>query len=170
MYLIVTLRAKLSCSADSVWKTPVADLFVLPSRNCFPTFCHFDFFTAVWKFLLQLSTTDNLCIFWRRKFQLVSTHTISSLDKSIMQKWYRGSPNTLCKSTKFPFTRSTKTSIEIKICLSKWNHLVSSFLSKLNLEQFSIYRNTSSDSDRNKKIFFSLLVYLKSMWIPWKNF
>ena len=68
-----------------------------------------------------LSTTNNLCNFWRSKFQQVSTYAFCSWDDIFTQNWNCSSPNNLCKCTEAPPTLPTKTSIE-------WNWTLDAFL------------------------------------------
>ena len=95
-----------------------------------------------------LSTTNNLCNFWRSKFQQVSTYAFCSWDDIFTEKWNCISPNNLCKCTEFPSTLSTNTSIEWNLYLSLSNHLVTSFRLEMNVGGFYEHQNKTSDTDR----------------------
>ena len=98
------------------------------------------------------STTNNLCKFWRSKFQQVSTYAFCSWDNIFTQKWNGGSPDNLCKCTKSPSTLSTN--IEWNLYLSWSNHLVMSFRLEMIVGNFSEHQNKTSDTDRYKTFFF----------------
>ena len=101
----------------SSYPTPVAPLnscLSLPattiqlfSQNLFPTF-----FAAVVEFL----NFNNLCIFWRSKFQQVRTDRFCSWNDLFAQNWKSGSPNNLC--TESLSTLTTNTSAEWNFYLS----------------------------------------------------
>ena len=62
-----------------------------------------------------LSTTTNLCTFWRSKIQQVTSYAFCSWVDKFTQKWSCSSPNNLCKCTESSSTLSTNTSIEWKL-------------------------------------------------------
>ena len=102
-----------------------------------------------------LSTTNNLCNFWHRNFQQVSTYAFCSWDDKFTQKRNCSSPNNLCKFTKSPSTLSTKTSIESNLYFSWSDHLVTSFTLEMDVASFSEHQNKTSDTDRYKWDFFT---------------
>ena len=63
-------------------------------------------------YLEILFTTNNLLIFWRSKFQQVSTYAFCSSDELFRQNWNCSSPNTLRTCTKSPSTLSTDISLK----------------------------------------------------------
>ena len=105
--------------------------------------------------LENLSTTNNLCIFWRSKLQQVSSHAFCSWDDKFTQKWNWNSPNNLCKCTDYPSTLLTITSTEWNLCLPWSNYLVTSFILEMNVGGFSEHQNKTSDTDRYKRYFFT---------------
>ena len=119
--------------------------------------------------LKSLSTTNNLCCIWRNKLQHVSNYAFWSWDDIFTQNWNCSSHSILCKCTKSPFTMSTKTSIEWNLFLSWSNEHETTYRLKLNVRGFFQRRNKTSDTDKHI-VFFSPLVFLKSMWIQWKEF
>ena len=108
--------------------------------------------------LEYLSTTNNLCSFWRSKFQQVRTYAFCSWGDIFTQKWNYSSPNNLWKYTESPSTMSTNTSIEWNLYLSWSSHLVTSFTLDMNVGGFSEHQNRTSDTDRYKGYVFTARV------------
>ena len=105
-----------------------------------------------------LSTTKNLCYFWHSKFQQISTYSFCSWDDIFTQKWNWSSPNNLCKSSKSPSSLSSNRSIVWNSYLSWSNHLVVSYVLKMNAGHLSKHQNKPSDTDRYKGFFFTRCV------------
>ena len=102
-----------------------------------------------------LSTTNNLCNFWRSEFQRVSTYAFCSWDDIFTQKRNCSSPTILCKCNESPSTLSTKTSIKWNLCLSWSNQLDTSFRLEKNVAGFPEHQNETSDTDRYKEYFLT---------------
>ena len=102
-----------------------------------------------------LSTTNNLCKFWRSKFQQVSTYAFCGWDCIFTQNWICHCPNNLCMCTESPSTLSTNTSTEWNLYLSWSNHLVTSFRLEMNIGSFFEHQHKTSDTDRFKGYFFT---------------
>ena len=102
-----------------------------------------------------LSTTYNICNFWRSKFQQVSIYAFCGWDDLFAQKWNCSSPKNLCKCTESSCTLSTKSSIEWNLYFSWSNHLVTSFGLEMNVGSFSEHQNKTSDTVRRKGHFFT---------------
>ena len=109
-----------------------------------------------------LSTTNNLCNFWRDKLQHISTYMFCSWDDIFTQIWICSSPNNLCKCTESSSTVSTNISIEWNLYLSRSNHLVMFFRLEMKVEGYSEHQIKTSDTDRYKSYFLPP-VSLKSM-------
>ena len=105
-----------------------------------------------------LSTTNNLCNFWRSNFQQVSTYAFCSRDDIFTQKWNWNTPNNFCRCTDSPSTLSTNTSIEWNLYLSWNSHLVTSFRLEMNAGGFSEHQNKTSNTDRYEGYFFTTRV------------
>ena len=108
--------------------------------------------------LESLSTTNNLCNFWRSKFQQVSTSTFCSWDNIFTQKCNCSSLNNVCRCTESLSTLSTNTSIEWSLYFCWSNHIVTSFRLEMNVGAFSEYQNKTSVTDGCKGYFFTARV------------
>ena len=111
MFVKMSLRDRLICFADFVGMT---------AQSPFPTTATQLFFQSLSSHTLcscleNLPTTNNLCNFWRSKFQQVSTYAFCSWEDIFRQKWNCSSPNNLCNCTESPSTLSTNNPNE-------WNH------------------------------------------------
>ena len=104
------------------------------------------------------STTINLCSFWRRKFQQVSSYAFCNWDLIFTKKWICSSPKSLCKCTVSPSTFSTKSFREWNLYLSSSNHIVAPFMLEMNVGGFPKHHNNKSDTARYKRDFFTSLV------------
>ena len=102
-----------------------------------------------------LSTTNNLCNFWRSTFQPVSTHAFWSWDDISTKKGNQGSPNNLSKCTEPPPTFSTNTSTEWNLNLSWSSHLVTSFRLEMKVGGFSKHQDKTSGTNRYNRYFFT---------------
>ena len=154
MFVKMSLRDQLFCIADSVGMTLLAVLFLLPLPSCFLRVSLPTLFATV----LNFSTTNNLCIFWRSKFQQVSNYAFCSSDDIFTKKWNCSSPNILGKCTESPYTLLTNTSIEWNLCLSSSNHLVTSSRIEMNVGGFYKRQNKTSDTNRYRGYFFTAFV------------
>ena len=143
------------CFPVFVGMTLLAVLFLLPLPNSFLCLSSHTLCSC----LETLSTTENLCNFWRSKFQQVSSYAFWSWVNIFTQKWNCRSPKYLCKCTESSSTLSTKTSIEKNLSLSWSNHLVTSFGFEMNVGGFSEHQNKTSDTDSHKSYFFNALVF-----------
>ena len=79
--------------------------------SLFPAFTTQLFFQSLYSYTLcsffeSVSTTNNLCNFWRSKFQHVGTYVFCSWDELFTQKLNCGLPNNLCKCVESPLTLS----------------------------------------------------------------
>ena len=90
MFVKMSLRDRLIYFADFVGMTPLACrtpmapfLFRLLLANCFLRVC----LPTLCSCLENLSTTKNLCNFWRSELQQVSTYRFSTLGEIFTQKW-----------------------------------------------------------------------------------
>ena len=97
-----------------------------------------------------LSTTKNLCDFWRSKLQQVSTYAFRSWDDVFAQKWNCSSPNNLCKWTESSPTLSTNICIEWNLYLFWCNQLATAFRLVMNVGGSSIAKNKMCDNQRYK--------------------
>ena len=102
-----------------------------------------------------VTTTNNLCNFWRSKLQQITTHAFCSGHDIFTQESNCSSPNNLFNCTKIATTLSTNTSIEWKLYLSWSNHLVTSFRLEVNVRGFRKSPNKKSDTDNYKGCFFT---------------
>ena len=105
-------------------------------------------------YLETLPTNNNLCNFWRSKFQQISTHAFCSWCDIFTQKWNCDSLKNLYKCTESP----SITSIEWNLYSSWSNHLVTSFSLDINVGGFSEHQNKTSDTNRYKRYFFTARV------------
>ena len=137
----------------------------LPPPNCFLKVCLPMLRAAVLKFYLPLTTSA----ISGAAFPTQSTHNFCGWGDIFTLKGNCGFPNTLYECTESTSTMPTNTSIEWNLYLSWSNHLVTSFRLEMNVGGFSEHQNKTSDTDRYKGHFFTL-VSLKSMWILWKEF
>ena len=103
--------------------------------------------------LETFSTTNNICNFWRIKFQQFSNHAFCSWDEIITQKWDCCSPNNLCNCTESPPMLSTNSSIERDLHLSWSNQFITSFRLEMNVGGFSKHQNKTRDADGYKGYF-----------------
>ena len=117
-----------------------------------------------------LSTTNNLCKFWHSKFQQVSTYTLCRWNDIFTQKWNCSSPKTLGKSPKSPSPLSSNRSLVWNFYLSWSNHLVVSYVLKINVEHLSKHQNKPSDTDRYKGYFFFRRVSQINVYTMKRNF
>ena len=113
MFVEMSFHDRLVCFVDSVGMTLLAVLFLLPLPNCLLRVC---FLTLCCCFKI-LPTTNNLCNFWRSKFQQINIHKFCSWDDTFTQERNCGSPNNLCKCTESLCTLSTNTFYRIESLL-----------------------------------------------------
>ena len=145
MFVKMSLSRPIDLFCSFCWKNSARSFFPATATQ---VFCQSLSSHILCSCLEDFSTTNYICNFWHRKFQLVSTHAICSWDDAFMQKGNCGSPNSLCKCTNSLPTLSTNACIQCKIYLSWSNHLVTSFRLEMNVGGFSKHQNKTSDTHR----------------------
>ena len=153
------------CSKNSACLPPVGKFsstfcsFLLPATTT-QLFSQFLSFRNFYSCFEVFPTADNLCNFWRSKFQHIS---IQTWDDILTLKWNCRSPNKLCKCTGSPFTLSANTLIEWSLYLYWSNHREIPFSLVMIVGGFSKNRKrTRTWTDTSGS--FSPLLSLKSMW------
>ena len=164
----MSLRDQLVCFADFLGMTLLAILFLLPLPNCFLRVGLPTPFVAVLKFFLPLTTSAvsgaaNSIKWAPTRFAPGRTYLLFA------EKGNCCSPNNLCKTTESSSALSTNTSIVWNLYLSWSNHLVTWFWFKMKIGSFSKLEKKLNSTHRYKG-YFSPLVFLKFLWILWKDF
>ena len=166
MFVKKSLRDRLDCLVDFVGMILLRLLLPclptalrLPSPNCFLRVCFPTLFAAVLNDFRPLITspisgTANANI----SAPLISTYASCRWDNIFTQKGNCSSPNNLCKSPKTPFSLSTNHSVVWNFYLSWSNHLVVSYMLKMNVGHLSKHQDKPSDTDRCKRYFFTRCV------------
>ena len=162
MFVKMSLRDRLICFADFVGMTVFTLRFLLP-----PCYLSAAPFTQLFSQSLSshtlcscldnLCTNNNLCNFWHRKFQQISTYAFCSWDDVFTQKWNCSSPNNLCKCTNSSSTLSTNF-LNWNFYLSWSNQLGTSFRLEMNVGSFSEHQNKTTDTNRYRWYFFTARV------------
>ena len=149
VFVKMSLRHRLRCLVDFVG---MILLCLLPLPNCFFRVCFPTLFAADLKGFLPLITSpisgaanSNMSAF-------------CSWDDIFTQKWNCSSPKNLCKSPKSHSPLSSNRSIVWNFYLSWSNHLVVSYVLKINAGHLSKHQNKPSDTDRHKGYFFTRCV------------
>ena len=148
MFAKMSLRDRLDCLVDFVG---MILLCLLPLRNCFFSLLSHTLCSC----LERCSTANNLSNLWCSKLQHVSTYSFCRWDNISTQKGNCSSPNNLRKCPKSPSPLSSNRSIVWNFYLSWSNHLVVSYVLKMNAGHLSKHQNKPSDTDRHKGYFFT---------------